>query len=71
MGNAREGCAQAVANQTGAQGLSSVVMDTGCMVSGAVMSQQTWYRGKTVMSQRRNPQLATVQPLRPTLLSQL
>ena len=45
---------QAVASQSGVSGLSSVVMDAGCLVDGAVKSQQSWYRGKTVMGQKTN-----------------
>ena len=37
-GECQGGCARAAANRTGAQGPSSVVMDTGCLVNGAVTS---------------------------------
>jgi hypothetical protein len=66
MESDREGYAQAVANRTEAQGLSSVVMATGCLMSGAVKSQQSWYRGKTVMEQRRHSQLVTEVPVKHT-----
>ena len=66
-GECQGGYAQGDASQTGARGLSSVVMDTGCLVDGAVKSQQSWYRKKTMMRQKGHSQLNTEVPMEHTI----
>ena len=66
MESARGDYAQAAASQTEARGLSSVVMDIGCLVDEAVKSEQSWYREKTVMGQKRHSQLETEVPVEHT-----